>query len=75
MSGGTSSATLRWAKMVNGNLIAQFTRKVDTGDVNNDLVVFSDRRLLYARGRLGANDISKHSFTAASDYYMFTCCK
>ena len=73
--GGTNDVTIEYGKMNSGHARVAFTRKMETNDNTRDVPLTSQTRLLYARGQLSNNDITKHTFKSVSNSFKFQCCK
>ena len=71
------AAYLVYGYMENDTAIIRFLRPIDSGDLDRDLTLDTERYLQFARGPLGSNgDISYHSFRKTSDQmYNFYCGK
>lgn len=58
---------------LHGNVKIEFSRRINTVDSAKDVSLSSNRYLLFARGPMSSNDISKHSFKKVSAQKMFQC--
>ena len=63
-----------WGEITNNTATVKFTRPISSTD-QQDLNFTSDKKLLFARGNLDYDDISRHSFAVASDHFIFQCGK
>ena len=61
-----------WGEITNNAATVKFTRPISSTD-QKDLNFTFDRKLLFARGNLVNNDISRHSFAVASNHSIFQC--